>query len=150
MAQWLRICLPMQGTRVWALVWEDPTCCGATQPRATTTEACTPRARAPQQEKPPQWEAHAPQWRVTPAHRNERKPVCSNEDPTQPKINFKKIYCRLVFCSGFQYFNKCSCPELILFCRFPPLDTTFIYYTFPPFSLFKTQVLSTPKSAIQC
>ena len=25
-AQWLRICLPMQGTRVQALVWEDPTC----------------------------------------------------------------------------------------------------------------------------
>ena len=25
-AQWLRICLPMQGTRVRALVWEDPTC----------------------------------------------------------------------------------------------------------------------------
>ena len=31
-AQWLRICLPMQGTRVRALVWEDPTCCGATRP----------------------------------------------------------------------------------------------------------------------
>ena len=31
-AQWLRICLPMQGTRVQALVWEDPTCCGATKP----------------------------------------------------------------------------------------------------------------------
>ena len=30
-AQWLRICLPMQGTRVRALVWEDPTCCGATR-----------------------------------------------------------------------------------------------------------------------
>ena len=28
-AQWLRICLPMQGTRVQALVWEDPTCHGA-------------------------------------------------------------------------------------------------------------------------
>ena len=28
-AQWLRICLPMQGTRVRALVWEDPTCRGA-------------------------------------------------------------------------------------------------------------------------
>ena len=27
-AQWLRICLPMQGTRVRALVWEDPTCHG--------------------------------------------------------------------------------------------------------------------------
>ena len=24
-AQWLRICLPMQGTWVRALVWEDPT-----------------------------------------------------------------------------------------------------------------------------
>ena len=39
-------------------------------PHATTTEAHTPRARAPQQEKPPQWEARAPQRRVAPAHRN--------------------------------------------------------------------------------
>ena len=31
-AQWLRICLLMQGTRVRALVWEDPTCRGATKP----------------------------------------------------------------------------------------------------------------------
>ena len=31
-AQWLKICLPMQGTRVRALVWEDPTCRGATGP----------------------------------------------------------------------------------------------------------------------
>ena len=30
--QWLRIYLPMQGTRVRALVWEDPTCRGATRP----------------------------------------------------------------------------------------------------------------------
>ena len=30
--QWLRVCLPMQGTRVRALVWEDPTCRGATKP----------------------------------------------------------------------------------------------------------------------
>ena len=30
--QWLRICLPMQGTQVQALVWEDPTCRGATRP----------------------------------------------------------------------------------------------------------------------
>ena len=67
-AQWLRICLPMQGTRVRSLVREDPTCRRATKPvlrsrgrkpqllslRATTTEAHVPRARAPQQEKPPQ------------------------------------------------------------------------------------------------
>ena len=31
-AQWLRICLPMPGTRVQALVQEDPTCCGALKP----------------------------------------------------------------------------------------------------------------------
>ena len=31
-AQRLRICLLMQGTRVRALVWEDPTCRGATRP----------------------------------------------------------------------------------------------------------------------
>ena len=30
--QWLRIRLPMQGTRVRALVWEDPTCRGAAGP----------------------------------------------------------------------------------------------------------------------
>ena len=31
-AQWLKIRLPMQGTRVRALVREDPTCRGATKP----------------------------------------------------------------------------------------------------------------------
>ena len=31
-AQWLKVCLPMQGTRVRALVWEDPTCRGAAGP----------------------------------------------------------------------------------------------------------------------
>ena len=31
-AQWLRIRLPMQGTRVRALVREDPTCHGGTKP----------------------------------------------------------------------------------------------------------------------
>ena len=66
--QWLRIRLPMQGTQVWALVQEDPTCHGATKPvchnywahvpqllspRAKTTEAHAPRAHASQ------WEATA-------------------------------------------------------------------------------------------
>ena len=30
--QWLRVHLPMQGTQVRALVWEDPTCHGAAGP----------------------------------------------------------------------------------------------------------------------
>ena len=32
LVQWLRICLPMQGTQARALVWEDPTCRGAAGP----------------------------------------------------------------------------------------------------------------------
>ena len=39
-------------------------------PRAAATEVHEPKARAPQQKKPPQWEARAPQQRVAPAHRN--------------------------------------------------------------------------------
>ena len=108
-AQWMGVHLPVQGTQVWSLVWEDPTCWGATKPthhnyractlesgsqsywacvlqllthtqqsctpqplspRAATTEAGVPRASAPQQEKPPQWEARALQWRVAPTRCN--------------------------------------------------------------------------------
>ena len=59
-AQWLRVCLPMQDTRVRALVWEDPTCRGAAGPVmpqllslrvwslcSATREAAVVRARAP-------------------------------------------------------------------------------------------------------
>ena len=63
----------MQGARVHALVREDPTCGRATKPVCRNYWACSleptshnywahmPRARAPQQEKLPQWEARAPQ-----------------------------------------------------------------------------------------
>ena len=49
-AKWLRICLPMQGTRVRALVWEDPTCRGATRPVSHKCWACASGACAPQRE----------------------------------------------------------------------------------------------------
>ena len=39
-AQWLRICLPMQRTWVQALVREYPTCCGATKPVRHNYWAC--------------------------------------------------------------------------------------------------------------
>ena len=68
--QWLRVRLPMQGTRVRSLIREDPRASEQLSPRATTTEARALTARAPQQEKPPQWEARAPQWRAAPARRN--------------------------------------------------------------------------------
>ena len=69
-AQWLRICLPMQGTRVRALVWEEPTRHGATRPVSHNYWACASGACAPQQERPRQWEARALWWWVAPARRN--------------------------------------------------------------------------------
>ena len=98
-AQWLRIRLPAQETRFdsWSgkiphAAKQQSPCTTTTEPvpynpRATATEARAPRARAPQQEKPPQWEARARQQRVAPARRNYRKPVHSNKDAMQPKIN---------------------------------------------------------------
>ena len=87
MAQWIRICLPVQGTQVQSLVWEDSTCHRATKPKsynhrspcacspcATTREAtavrrlCTATKRSPCSLEPEK--AHTQQ-----------------EDPAQPKIN---------------------------------------------------------------
>ena len=53
-AQWLRIRLPMQRTWVRALVWEDPTCRGATRPVSHKYRVCASGACAPQQERPRQ------------------------------------------------------------------------------------------------
>ena len=50
LAQWLRICLPMQGIWVRSLVWENPTCQGATKPVHHNFWARMPRACALQQE----------------------------------------------------------------------------------------------------
>ena len=50
--QWLRICLPMQGTRVWPLVQEDPTCRGAAGPVSHNYWACASGACTTQQERP--------------------------------------------------------------------------------------------------
>ena len=65
--QWIRVHLPMQGTQVWSLVWEDSTCHGATiysahHPRAQEQQPLSPCATAnggrvpqtctPQQERP--------------------------------------------------------------------------------------------------
>ena len=41
-AQWLGVRLPMQGTRVRALVREDPTCPRATKPVSHNYLACAP------------------------------------------------------------------------------------------------------------
>ena len=89
-AQWLGIGLPMQGTRVWALVQEDPTYRGAAKPMHHNYWAC------PLEPVGHNYWAHVPQLlRLTllePVLRNKRshhkeKPAHHNEVPTQPKIN---------------------------------------------------------------
>ena len=89
-AQWLRICLPMQGTRVWSLVREDPTCRRATKPMCHNYWACTLEptchnywARVPQRLKPPHPRARAPQREAT-ATRSPRTTMKSS--PHSPQL----------------------------------------------------------------
>ena len=86
-AQWLRIRLPMQATRVRALVWEDPTCHGATGPVRHNYWACASGACAPQQERPRQWEACAPRWRVAPLTATRESPGTETKTQHCQKIN---------------------------------------------------------------
>ena len=86
--QWLRIHLPMQGTKVQSLVWEDPTCQGATKPVRHSHWAhellepmCCSR-RSHHHEKP----AHHNQERP-PLATNRGNPSCSNKGPVQSKIS---------------------------------------------------------------
>ena len=75
-AQWLGVCLLVQGTWVRTLVWEDPTCRGAAGPVSHNCWACASGACAPQWEGPRWWEARAPRWRVAPAPRWRVAPAC--------------------------------------------------------------------------
>ena len=56
MVQWLRICMPRQGTHIQPLVQEDPMFYGATKPMYHNYWAYVPRTGKPQQKKSPQWE----------------------------------------------------------------------------------------------
>ena len=78
----------MQGTRVLSLVREDSTCLGATkltryiEPTCCNSWAQAPSSLALQQEKPPQWEGHAPQLEKAGAV---TKTPCSQKKRISPK-----------------------------------------------------------------
>ena len=78
--QWMiRICLPVQGTWVWSLVWEDSTFLGATKPVFHNVWACTLEPSSHN------YQAHMLQL-VTPlclVLHNKRSPC--NEMPVPPK-----------------------------------------------------------------
>ena len=96
-AQWLRIHLPTQGAQVWSLVQEDPTCCGATKPVATTTEAHVLQLLKPVRLEPVlhnkrshhKWEARAPQRRVAPRSLQLEKTHMQQRGPNATKKEIK-------------------------------------------------------------
>ena len=63
----------------------------------------SPRTCAQQQEKPPQWEAHAPQLESSPYLLQLEKSLNSNEEAAQPKINkkFLKTSVNGLYYNGF-------------------------------------------------
>ena len=66
--------LPMQGARVWLLVWEDPTCWGAAKPVCHNWDCtldCAPNKKRHHSEKP--------------RYHNYRNSMHSNKDPGRPK-----------------------------------------------------------------
>ena len=94
-AQWLRVRLPMQGTRVRALVREDPTCHGATKPVCHNYWACALEPVSPNYWSQCSTIREATTMRSThtatkssPRSLQLQKATCSNEDPMQPKINW--------------------------------------------------------------
>ena len=102
MIRWWRICLPIQGTQVQSLVPEDSTCRGTAKPMchnywahmAQVLKPVPPRVCAPQQERPPQWEACAPRLESSPclpqlekAHMQQQRPSTAKNNQTNFKVN---------------------------------------------------------------
>ena len=89
-AQGLRVCLPMQGTRVRALVQEDPTCFRTAKPVRHNYQACALEpashnywAHVPQLRKPALLEPVLCNQR---SHRNEKPTLRNEEYPCSPQL----------------------------------------------------------------
>ena len=94
MVQWLRICLPMQGTQVQSLVGKISHALGQLSLCATTTEPilCNYRSLGAQGPCSATREASAVRspctaTRADPARTTRESPMHSNKDPEQLKIN---------------------------------------------------------------
>ena len=87
--QWLRICLPMRGTRVQSLDREGPTCRGATKPQQLSL--CS-RAREPQLLSPraTTTEAHAMRSPCTTTKSSPRSPQLEKACTQQRRPNAAK------------------------------------------------------------
>ena len=81
---WELLSCGRHGLDPWS--WKIRRALGQISPSASTTEAHEPRARAPQQEKPPQWKAHVLQLESSPHMPQLEKNLHSNQDLAQLKI----------------------------------------------------------------
>ena len=118
MVQWIRVCLPMQGTGVQSPVQENSTCCWAISPCTTTTEPALwsqelqlltsgcPIACAPQ-EKPRQRQAQAQQLESDPCFPQLEKSMHSNDDSVQPKKKKNKNWAFLKAEAKSSWKQKC-------------------------------------------
>lgn len=88
-AQWIRICPPMQGKSVQSLIQEDPICHEAAKPVHPKHWAHVLQVLRPWAQSlcSATREAQSLQGRVAPTGCKQRKPSQRNEDPAQPKLN---------------------------------------------------------------
>ena len=86
------------------------------EPAQSAPEVCVPPARALEQEKPLQWEAHAPKRRVAPACCHKRKPVSINKDPVQPNPPPPKPYSNLSVSLFLAVLALCCCVRAFSSC----------------------------------
>ena len=77
-AQWLRVRLPMQGTWIWVLVPEDPTCRGATEPVRHDCWAYAPQLLRPVWLEPMLCNGRG--------HHNGRPVHCAKSGPHSPQL----------------------------------------------------------------
>ena len=128
MAQWWRICLPMQETWVWSLIQEDLTWHGAAEPVhlnywtfALEPRRCNflvhvlqllipahPRACAVLQEKPLLWEACALRLEHIPTH------CCQKTSTDEPKNKIKAIALVWMFGSSLNSYVKILTPKMMV------------------------------------
>ena len=102
-AQWQRICLPMQETRVWSLAQEDLTCLGVIKSTCRGDWSPLPRACAPLLAR----RSLSFAMKRCPCSMQLGKSPCSHEAPAQTKINKQECMAFYVLTSEVthQYFH---------------------------------------------
>ena len=109
-AQWLGIHLPIQGTQVRSLAWEDSTCCKATKPmrhnywaQVLASTGCNYWSPLTLEPRFHNKRSHPNEKSVPQLGSSPRSPqlnfMCSNKDPAEPKINqsIKKTFSDTLF-----------------------------------------------------